>query len=204
MDEQRAPIRRRRLGAHGMMFRRRRIFARLREGFTYEEIANEERVTITRIRQIVSKELEQRAVDSGAEHAKLQLERLASVMQLAAEAVAAGDVSAITPYLKVLDRLDRYQTVASAEQVYDDEARKKLLDKINRLADNLGIDENFAAAVQEHLKKTGQIPADESDEAGVEGAELAATPEFMGEDDASQASCGEAQADSEFFYLNRS
>jgi hypothetical protein len=204
MDEQRAPIRRRRLGAHGMMFRRRRIFARLREGFTYEEIANEERVTITRIRQIVSKELEQRAVDSGAEHAKLQLERLASVMQLAAEAVAAGDVSAITPYLKVLDRLDRYQTVASAEQVYDDEARKKLLDKINRLANNLGIDENFAAAVQAHLKKTGQIPDDESDEAGVEGAELAATPEFMGEDDASQASCGEAQADSGFFYLNRS
>src|ERR1700722_18134849 len=121
MDEQRAPVRRRRLGAHGMMFRRRRIFARLREGFTYEEIANEERVTITRIRQIVSKELEQRAVDSGAEHAKLQLERLASVMQLAAEAVAAGDVSAITPYLKVLDRLDRYQTGAPAKHVYDDE-----------------------------------------------------------------------------------
>ena len=38
-----------------MMFRRRRIFARLREGFTYEEIASEERVTITRIRQIVSR-----------------------------------------------------------------------------------------------------------------------------------------------------
>ena len=29
-------------------------------------------------------------------------------MQLAAEAVAAGDVPAITPYLKVLDRFDRY------------------------------------------------------------------------------------------------
>ena len=133
MVEDRAPVRRRRLGAHGMMFRRR-VFARLREGFTYEEIANEEGVTITRIRQIVSAELEQRSVDSGAEHAKLQLERLASVMQLAAEAVAAGDVTAITPYLKVLDRLDRYQTVASANQVYDEEARKKLMDKINRMA----------------------------------------------------------------------
>ena len=127
MIEDTPPARRRRLGAHGMMFRRRRVFARLREGFTYEEIANEEGVTITRIRQIVSEELQQRAVDSGADHAKLQLERLSSVMQLAAEAVAAGDVTAITPYLKVLDRLDRYQTVASANQVYDDEARKKLL-----------------------------------------------------------------------------
>ena len=41
MVEDRAPARRRRLGAHGKMFRRRRIFAQLREGFTYEEIANE-------------------------------------------------------------------------------------------------------------------------------------------------------------------
>jgi hypothetical protein len=31
------------------------------------------------------------------------------------------------PYLKALDRLDRYQVVASANQVYDDEARKKLM-----------------------------------------------------------------------------
>jgi hypothetical protein len=95
--------------------------------------------------------------------------------------------------------ISRRSTVASAEQVYDDEARKKLLDKINRLADNLGIDENFAAAVQAHLRKTGQIPADELDEAGGEGAELTAAPEFMGEADAAQASPAEAQADSGFF-----
>src|SRR5277367_4990436 len=153
MVEDKAPTRRRRLGAHGMMFRRRRIFASLREGFTYDEIAADEGVSPSRIRQIVSKELEQRAVDSGAEHAKLQLDRLAPAIQLAAQAIAAGDISAITPYLKALDRLDRYQVVASANQVYDDEARKKLIDKVNRLAENLGIDEDFAAAVQAHLKK---------------------------------------------------
>ena len=55
--------------------------------------------------------------------------------------MAAGDISAITPYLKALDRLDRYQTVATANQVYDDEARKKLMDKINRMAANFGIAE---------------------------------------------------------------
>jgi hypothetical protein len=204
MVEATAPTRRRRLGAHGMMFRRRRIFARLREGFTYEEIANDEGVTITRIRQIVSKELEQRKVDSGAEHAKLQLERLASVMQLAAEAVAAGDVSAITPYLKVIDRLDRYQAVASVEQAYDDEARKKLLDKINRIADNLGIDENFAAAVQAHLKATAGLPPDGWGEDGApeEGEELAATPELAGEANAPEGSRAEARAGSGFFYAN--
>ena len=155
---------RRRLSAHGKMQRRKRIFARLREGLGYEEIATEEGVTTTRIRQIVAEVLQKRSVDSGADHAKLQLDRLVPAMQLAAEAVAAGDVTAIAPYLKVLDRLDRYQTVAGAHQVYDDEARKKLLDKINRVAANLGVDEVFRAAALEHLKKIGEI-VDEPGEA---------------------------------------
>ena len=101
--------------------------------------------------------LEKRSVDSGAEHAKLQLERLAPAMQLAADAISAGDVSAIPSYLKVLDRLDRYQTVAAANQVYDEEARAKLLAKINRVAANLGIDEVMYAAGREHLRKIGEI-----------------------------------------------
>ena len=201
MVEQKAPVRRRRLGAHGMMFRRRRIFAQLREGFTYEEIAAEERVSLSRIRQIVSRELEARAVDSGAEHAKLQLDRLAPAIQLAAEGIAAGEMSAIMPYLRALDRLDRYQTVASANQVYDDEARKKLMDKINRMAENFGINEEFEKAVRAHLKKTGQIPDDEPGEAEGEGADLA--PEFTSET-AGLATSPAAQGDSGFFYLNRS
>jgi tRNA A22 N-methylase len=67
-------------------------------------------VTATRIRQTVSEVLQKRAVDSGADHAKLQSDRLAPAVQLAAEAIAAGDISAISPYLKALDRLDRYQS----------------------------------------------------------------------------------------------
>lgn len=70
-------------------------------------------------------------------------------------------VSAVTPYLEALERLDRYQIVDSANQVYDDEARKKLLDKMNRIASNLGVDEVIAGAAQAHLKKIGEIPADE-------------------------------------------
>ena len=172
MAGNKAPVRRRRLGAHGLMFRRRRIFASLREGFTYDEIAADEGVSPSRIRQIVSEVLQKRAVDSGADHAKLQLDRLAPLMQLATEAVAAGDIRAITPYLKVLDRLDRYQTVASANQVYDDEARKKLMDKINRIAANFGVDEVMYAAAQEHLKKLGEI-VDEPGEADGAPADMA-------------------------------
>jgi hypothetical protein len=204
MVEDKAPVRRRRLGAHGMMFRRRRIFASLREGFTYDEIAADEGVSPSRIRQIVSKELQQRGVDSGAEHAKLQLDRLAPAIQLAAEAMAAGDISAITRYLKALDRLDRYQTVASANQVYDDEARKKLMDKINRMAENFGINEAFAAAVEAHLKNIGEIPDDEPVEAEGEGADLAGAPEFMREVSALETPPAESETGSGFFYLNRS
>ncbi|HZZ24754.1 MAG TPA: hypothetical protein VFE60_20200 [Roseiarcus sp.] len=39
MVEGKALARHRRLGAYGMMLRRRRIFAQLRERYTYEEIA---------------------------------------------------------------------------------------------------------------------------------------------------------------------
>jgi hypothetical protein len=159
-------------------------------------------VSTSRIRQIVSQELQQRAVDSGAEHAKLQLDRLAPAVQLAAEGIAAGDISAIMPYLKALDRLDRYQTVAGAHQVYDDEARKKLLDKINRIAANLGVDEVIASAVQEHLKKIGEIPADEPGEADGEGADPAGSPDFMGEANAPEAPPAKAQAGAGFFYSN--
>jgi hypothetical protein len=187
MAEGKAPVRRRRMGAHGMMFRRRRIFAQLREGFTYDEIAAEEGVSTSRIRQIVSQELQQRAVDSGAEHAKLQLDRLAPAIQLAAEGIASGDISAIMPYLKALDRLDRYQVVASANQVYDDEARKKLMDKINRVANNLGIDEDFAAAVQAHLKKVRGMPPEGWGETEGLDADSADSPDVMGEANAPEA-----------------
>jgi uncharacterized protein YerC len=158
MVQETAPARRR-LKALGKVQRRKRIFARLREGASYEEIAGEEGVSRERIRQIVSEVLQKRSVDSGADHAKLQLDRLAPLMQLATEAVAAGDIRAITPYLKVLDRLDRYQTVAVAHQGYDEQDRKRLMEKINRMADNLGVDEMWTAAF-EYLKKHSSFPAD--------------------------------------------
>jgi hypothetical protein len=125
--------------------RLQRIFTRMREGWAYDEIARAERVTPERIWQIVRKALEKRVVDEDTDHAKLQSARLQPAMRLASEAVADGHVNAIAPLLKVLDRLDRYQRVAKVNQVYDDEARKKLFDKISRVAANLGMDEERAA-----------------------------------------------------------
>ncbi len=203
MIEEKTPARRRRLGAQGMIFRRRRVFARLREGFTYHEIAAEEGVSSARVRQIVSEELQKRAVDSGADHAKLQLDRLAPAVQLGAEAIAAGDIAAISPYLRALDRLDRYQTAAAAHQGYDEEDRKRLMEKINRMADNLGVDEMWNAA-REYLKKHGMFPADPNELRVGEGqgADPAGSPEFS-EEPVLEASPAEAPADFGFFYLNR-
>lgn len=166
MDLDIAPPRRRRLRGRRMLLRRRRIFARLREGLSYEEIAAEEGVSRERIRQIVAEELRKRAVDSGAEHAKLQLDRLMAPMRLAAEAISAGDVSAIAPYLKVIDRLDRYQSVAFANEEFDEEARRKLLEKLSRMADNLRGGAARAAA-EEPLQTIG--PGGEGEVDGGEG-----------------------------------
>jgi hypothetical protein len=138
-----------RLDADGRVLRRARIFARLREGFAYDEVAREEDLLPERVRQIVRETLERRIVDDKTDHAKLQLARLAPAMQIAGTAVAAGDVKAIPPFLKVLDRLDRYQRAAKVSQVYDDEARKRLFDKINRVAANLGYDHAKTAGESE-------------------------------------------------------
>jgi hypothetical protein len=45
MVDKRAPALARRLTAHGRVLRRGRIFARLREGWAYDEIAAHERLT---------------------------------------------------------------------------------------------------------------------------------------------------------------
>jgi hypothetical protein len=82
MVQELAPARRLRLGALGKVQRRKRIFARLREGASYEEIAGEEGVDPERIRQIVSEVLQKRSVDSGVDHAKLQLDRLLPAMTI--------------------------------------------------------------------------------------------------------------------------
>ena len=129
----------RRLNAVARVMRRGRIFARLREGWAYDGIAEAEELTPERIRQIVRETLGRRPIDEDTDHAKLQLSRLQPAMRVASEAVADGDVRAIPAFLKVLDRLDRYQRTGKVTQVYDAEARKKLLDKLNRSAANLGL-----------------------------------------------------------------
>jgi hypothetical protein len=91
----------RRLNVLGKAARRKRIFARLREGWAYDGIAGEERVSAERIRQIVSEVLDKRVIDRGVDHAHLQLERLMPALRIVGQAIGRGELKAVAPLIKV-------------------------------------------------------------------------------------------------------
>jgi hypothetical protein len=99
-----AEPRRPRLNPFTKALRRERIFGNLRLGRSYADIAGEEGLSERRVRQIVSDAVQRRGLDGPRDHALLQFMRIESAHGLAAEAIAARDLRAIGPYLKVLDR----------------------------------------------------------------------------------------------------
>ena len=109
MDEQRQP---KRHTQFSRATRGKRILDRLREGWAYDEVAREEGLTERRVRQIVAEYLKDRDAVEGVTHAHMQIDRLGWAMRVAAEAMAEGDVRAIGPFIKAIDRLDRYQELA--------------------------------------------------------------------------------------------
>jgi hypothetical protein len=137
---------RRRLNVLGREERTKRIFGRLREGWAYDEIARDERLSSERIRQIVSAALGKRIIDRGSDHAHLQLERLMPALRLACEKVAEGELKAIAPLIKVIDRLDKHQTTVVAKDHYGPEETERLIAKLNQIAANLAPDEETAEA----------------------------------------------------------
>jgi hypothetical protein len=128
------PLLKPRRTARDRLARRGRIMERLREGRSYEEIAEAEGLSRERIRQIVVEALSRRQVDAQRDHAQLQMLRLAPALRLAARGVAEGDRRAIAELIRVLDRLDKYQAVGGAVAVEDEGARERLLTKLNTMA----------------------------------------------------------------------
>ncbi len=139
MDQTKKP--RGRLNIVTRTARTKRIFARLREGWAYDEIAKEERLSAERVRQIVGQVLDNRVLDRGDDYAHMQIERLRPALRLVGEAVAHGDLKAIGPLIKLIDRLDKHQGVLVKPFAYTEDHRKKLLDKLNWAAANLADDD---------------------------------------------------------------
>ena len=131
---------RRRLHAVGRQARRERIFERIRRGLSYDDIARKEGLSVQHVRRIVVQALKEREAHSVADHAKLQLDRLGLALLITSKAVADGERTAVAPFLKALDRLDRYHKAAREHQEENDDARRKLIAKINFAAANLGYD----------------------------------------------------------------
>ena len=96
----------------GRSARNRRIVERLREGFGFHEIAREEKLSERRVRQIVKQALEGREALESAIHAHMQIDRLGQAMRVAGDALARGDVRAVAPFIKAVEKLDRYQSLA--------------------------------------------------------------------------------------------
>jgi hypothetical protein len=107
MEQQSASGLKRRLTGHGKAERRKRIFARMREGWGYDEIARDERLTARRVRQIVSEVLRRREVDDRSARALPRLPGVGPTLRAAGEAVADGDLRVVAALMKVLDRLER-------------------------------------------------------------------------------------------------
>ena len=138
MDTETAPGRARpRLNPFTKAERRERIFAWLRLGWTYEKIAREEGLSERRVRQIVADALRREELDDPTDHALIQLIRLEGALELAAQAVDSGDLAAIGPLLKVLERIDRHQKAGARKEAYDVVARKRLFAKLNHILTQL-------------------------------------------------------------------
>ena len=110
MDEEQS--RKRRTTTFTRSARKKRILDRLREGFGYDEIAGQEKLTERRVRQIVAEALGGREALENAIHAHLQVERLGRAVRVAGEALSRGDIRAVAPFIKAVETLDRYQSLA--------------------------------------------------------------------------------------------
>jgi hypothetical protein len=109
MDEE--TPRKRRTTKFSRSARNKRIVERLREGFGYDEIAREEKLTERRVRQIVKEALEGREALASAIHAICS--STGSARRCGSRAKRArGDVRAVAPFIKSLEKLDRYQSLA--------------------------------------------------------------------------------------------
>ena len=87
--------------AHHREERRIRIMGMVRAGFSYEAIAREESVSRERIRQIVTRSLNDDSGPSRIDHNRVQMARLEPALRLAARGIENGKLQAIGPLLKV-------------------------------------------------------------------------------------------------------
>jgi hypothetical protein len=137
-----------------------RILAMVQAGWSYAAIGREEAISRERVRQIVAQAFEAGESETKLVHARVQIARLEPALRLAARSVADGDLAAIDRLLRVLDRLEKYAAVDGADPDYDENARERLLAKLNAMAER----------IRRHGETQRGAPPDEDDSPTVEAA----------------------------------
>jgi hypothetical protein len=79
-------------------------------------------------------------------------------LRVVGEAIGRGELKAVAPLIKVIDRLDKHQDTVVAKHSYGPEERQRLLDKVNRLVDNLQPLDRADRAAEEPEKYSDEIP----------------------------------------------
>jgi hypothetical protein len=142
----------RRLDARGRVLRRGRIFARLREGYAYDEVAREEELTPERVLEIVREALARRIVRDRSRQAAMAPPRVDDADR------HGGRRWRRRSFLKVLDRLDRTQRAAKVKSMTTRSARDC---STRSTAANLGLD---TAADAAPASKDSQVAAGKEEE----------------------------------------
>ena len=138
--------------------RRIRILSWVQAGWSYAAIAREEGLSPERVRQIVAAAVRDGEGETKLVHARVQIVRLEPALRLAAGAVVDGDMRAIDRLLRVLDRLDKYNVVEGADRPYDENARERLLTKLNAMSERM-------IAARERKEGDEAAPVGEDDDA---------------------------------------
>ena len=87
--------------------RDRHIFARLLDGLSIRDIADVEGLTPRRVQQIVARELASRDMNPAREYQMLQIARLERALELLGAQIDAGQASAVTAFVRVMEMLNR-------------------------------------------------------------------------------------------------
>lgn len=114
-----------------------KVLGELVMGASVEDIARTEGLAPQRVERLLRDELQRRWLAPAQDYARLQIARLEPIYAKLKTLAEQGDLRAIDKLLRVLDRLDRYHgfgTRAPALRAYDDDARQRLIAKLNKSA----------------------------------------------------------------------
>lgn len=142
--------------------RTQRIFARMQEGASYNDIAAEERISRERLRQIIHAALAGGKGPHAPNHKRMQVARLAPALRLAANGIAEGEAKAIPLLLQLLDRLDRYadpDEYFESPRLHEFTSPRHVRRTVKALGEpSLGTRVEFAAAVGPNAQQDAPTP----------------------------------------------